>query len=63
MHFIYVKQQDDKEKMLSLGYHLLKEDEKNQIWVFANRKQAGFSTEDELKKADVVFLLSDLLTF
>lgn len=63
MHFIYVMSVRDKDKMLSLGYSLVKEDKRNSIWVFQNKDTTTFACEDEVSSAGIKFVLSNTLTF
>lgn len=63
MRFVYVMSQEDKNKMLSFGFSLLKEDESNHVWVFANLPVMTFDDEDRLLNAGISFVLSDMLTF
>jgi len=42
MHFIYVMSEQDKDKMLALGYVMMKEDAKNRMWVFLNKDTKTF---------------------
>lgn len=63
MHFIYVMSVRDKDKMLSLGYSLVKKDKRNSIWVFQNKDTTTFACEDEVSSAGIKFVLSNTLTF
>lgn len=63
MHFIYVMSAIDKDKMLDLGYSLIKGSEKGHIWVFKNKDVSTFASEDEVANAGISFVLSDVLTF
>lgn len=63
MHFIYVMRDTDKEKVLALGYNLIKADEKHNIWVFENNDTLSFSCDDIFDKEGIPFVLSDVLTF
>ncbi len=63
MHFIYVMSTKDKDKMLSLGYSLVKEDTRNSMWVFQNKDTTTFACEDEISGAGIKFVLSNTLTF
>lgn len=63
MRFIYVKSESDKEKMLKLGYSLMKEDSQNGIWVFLNEDAKTFNHANEITKAGIQFVLSSTLTF
>ena len=53
----------DKEKVLALGYNLIKADEKHNIWVFENNDTLSFSCDDIFDKEGIPFVLSDVLTF
>ncbi len=63
VRFIYTMSEQDKDKMISLGYVLMKEDKRNRMWVFQNKESETFSSEDELFKAGIRFALSNTLTF
>ena len=63
MKFIYVMSTSDMEKMLALGYRLIKSDERGGVYVFSNKESATFSDEDELEKAGIRHVLSDVITF
>ncbi len=63
MHFIYVMSEKDKDKMLSLGYALVREDTRNSMWVFQNKDTTTFACEDEISGAGIKFVLSSTLTF
>lgn len=55
--FIYVFDKDSKEKMLELGYDLLKESEDGQRCVFNIDENFTYSL------SDVKYVMSDILTF
>lgn len=63
MNFIYVMSEEDKNKMESLGYSLIKEDKRNHVWVFQNKDTTTFACEDEISGAGIYFVLSNMLTF
>lgn len=63
MRFVYVMKKEDKDKMVAMGYSLIKEDKRNNIWVFENKDVTTFASEDEITNAGVSFVLSDMLTF
>lgn len=63
MHFVYVMKKEDKDKMIAMGYSLIKEDKRNHIWVFENKDVTTFTSEDEIADAGIAFVLSDMLTF
>lgn len=55
--FIYVMDADSKEKLLNLGYKLVKEHEAGKMWVFENKKETVF------ENIGVPCVVSDTLTF
>ena len=55
--FLYVFSEDDRDGLLARGYTLLKSDEKNEVYVFANQTEMSFCI------ADISFVRSDTLTF
>ena len=61
MHFIYVFSESDKEKLLSEGYELLREDTPSQKFVFIKDENKDMSF-DLCKSLDKYFL-SNTLTF
>ena len=63
MCFVYVMSKEDKDKMLAMGYSLIKEDTRNGIWVFKNKDVTTFASEDEITSSGIAFVLSDMLTF
>lgn len=63
MRFVYVMKKEDKDKMIAMGYSLIKEDKRNNIWVFENKDVVTFASEDEITNAGVSYVLSDMLTF
>lgn len=63
MRFIYVMSKKDRDKMISMGYSLIKEDARNHVWVFDNKDVTKFSSGEEISNAGVSFVLSDMLTF
>ena len=63
MRFVYVMSEKDKDKMLAMGYSFIKEDKRNNIWVFENKDVTTFASEDEIANAGIAFVLSDMLTF
>lgn len=63
MRFIYVMREEDKMEMEKLGYTLVKENTKTNVYIFANKDTMSFACEDELQKANIPFILSDILTF
>ena len=55
--FIYVFTKSDRDRLLSLGFTILKADENTDIYVFVNDGQQKFTVDD------MRFALSDTLTF
>lgn len=55
--FIYVFNTDDMEKMLAAGYSLMKADEKNNMYIFADNDGMSFDL------SDMCFVRSNTLTF
>lgn len=58
--FIYVFNSDTRDKLIALGYRLLKTNDSRNIYVFENSKRLTFS-ENETNNFKLVF--SDTLTF
>lgn len=56
-NFIYVFTESDRDRLLSLGFTILKADESTDIYVFVNNGQQKFTVDD------MKFALSDTLTF
>lgn len=56
--FIYVFTKEAVKDMKKRGYELLKKDEKNQIWVFANKDQENLNFSSKYQ-----CVLSDVLSF
>lgn len=64
MHFIYVMSEQDKDKMLALGYVFVQEDKRNHMWVFQNKDTETFSCGYEMSEVGIhKFVLSNTLTF
>lgn len=57
MHFIYVFDEADKRRLEAFGYKLLKEDERNSVYVFENIDGLAFDLEAGS------FVYTDTLTF
>lgn len=57
MKFIYVFQEADRDALIARGFHLLKEDLQQGVFVFENRSEIRFS-DDEF-----TYVLTDQLTF
>lgn len=55
--FIYVFSTEDMEKMLAAGYSLMKADEKNNMYIFADSDGMSFDL------SDMCFVRSNTLTF
>lgn len=55
--FLYVFDKESRDKLLSANYTLLKSDDSNDIYVFANQAEMTFAL------ADVSYVRSDVLTF
>lgn len=55
--FLYVMDAESRDKLISLGYKLLKENERGNIWIFANSKDRTFDN------IDVSCVVSDTLIF
>ncbi len=55
--FIYVFNGNDRDKMLEQGYTLLKSDQVQEIFVFANKELQTFSN------FDFSYILSDTITY
>ena len=58
MKFVYVMDKASKEELLNKGFLLLKEDERNSIWVFENKEPYAFTLD-----VAASYVLSDVLTF
>lgn len=63
MRFVYVMSKEDKEKMLQMGFFMIREDRKNNIWVFKNKDVTSFDAGNEVEKAGIKHVLSDTLMF
>lgn len=57
MKFIYVFNTKDRDKLQNTGFILLKEDERNSVYVFATDDSLNFALDD------MSYLRSDILTF
>lgn len=55
--FIYVFDEDARDKLLDMNYKLLKRDEKNHIYVFVNEGREAFALDG------ISHILSDTITF
>ena len=59
--FIYVFSAQSCRKLLDAGFHLLKSDDNNSIYVFENTADLKFSLKDDFEDDD--FMFSNSLTF
>lgn len=58
MHkFIYVFSRKDGEKLLELGYRLMKYDETQDVWIFLNDEHLDFA------KSEMSYVMLDTLSF
>lgn len=55
--FLYVFNKDARDRLLDANYTLLKSDDRNEIYVFANQMDMTFAL------ADISFIRSNTLTF
>ena len=55
--FLYVFNKEVRDRLLAANYTLLKSDEKNEVYVFANQMDMAFAL------ADISFIRSNTLTF
>lgn len=60
MKFIYVIDEQLKDKLISKGFHLIKKNKTKimNVWIFENQQKFSFDLEDKNK-----YVLSDSLTF
>lgn len=58
MHFIYVMDEKAKKELLRKGFKLIRENEKDSIWIFENKDITCFEIDVECPH-----VLSDVLTF
>lgn len=56
-NFIYVFDEEARDKLLDMNYKLLKRDEKNHIYVFVNENREVFALDG------ISHILSDTITF
>lgn len=62
--FIYVFNNEAKNKLLSLGYNLIKNDDNGHVYIFnSENKSRTFSADIMDGTIDVSYILSDSLTF
>ena len=55
--FVYVTDRAAKDKLLSLGFRLIRSDEKNSLWCFLNRQDVRFEFHGDC------CVVSDVLRF
>lgn len=55
--FLYVMDVESRDKLLHLGFELLKENDKKTVWVFVNKPDQTFDS------VDVPCVVSDVITF
>ena len=60
LNYIYVSGDTDRDKLLELGYKLIKENANEKLYVFQNKSTANFSADD---LSDIGYVLSDIITF
>lgn len=58
MPFIYVMDEESKDKLLALGYRLIKGNEEKRVWVFDTPEKFTFSSAP-----DVPHVASNMLVF
>ena len=63
MRFIYVMSEEDRNKLSALGYSQLKQDAANHVWIFQTKDTVSFAEENEIDRAGISYVLSDVLTF
>lgn len=55
--FLYVMDTENRDKLISLGYKLLKENDRGNMWIFANSNNQTFDNDD------ISCVVSDTLIF
>ncbi len=55
--FIYVFNTDDRDVLCAKGFHVLKSDEANNVFIFVNEPEIEFAL------GDISYVASDVLTF
>lgn len=55
--FLYVFEEEARDKLLAEGFVLLKSDNKSDVYIFANKTDMNFEL------VDITFVRSDVLTF
>lgn len=64
MEFVYVFGEENKEKMLALGYKLMKENAGCSVYIFKNKDKAmKFGADSDLDRHNIKFVMSNTLTF
>ena len=63
MRFIYVMNYQDRDKLLAMGYDMLKSSKDGKVSVFIGGEELAFSDENPLDRAGITYVLSDVLTF
>lgn len=63
MKFIYVATKEDKDRMLAMGYSMLKEDLRNNMWIFSSMGDSPLFSINRLTDSGIRFSLSNTLTF
>ncbi len=58
MKFIYVLNEQLKDKLITKGFHLIKENKVNHMWIFENSQNFSFDSENKGQ-----YILSNSLTF
>lgn len=57
--FIYVMDEESRDKLLKLGFELLKKHDGRSVWVFINKQELEFDAIAE----DIDCVVTDILTF
>lgn len=61
--FVYVMSEDDRDKLIELGYKLVRSDDVNKVFVFENKPELVFECgEHPLEAQKISFILSSSLT-
>lgn len=56
--FVYVMDEESRDRLVSLGYKLLKYDERNSVWCFENKVPDALAFE-----LDIPCVVSSVMTF
>ena len=59
MQFIYVMKKELRDKLISRGFTLLKENEASSLWIFENHTELQFEYDEKCPH----FVYSDILSF